>query len=203
MNRYSSYNCKITSRLLGALVAVFFCALLLRPATVFASIGQPVVKTIVVYGGGESAFGTDLNTSRAMGKLLQSSPVLAGVNVRKTAASYLSSHLGKSVAVYTWDQNRNGNVVPQSENTMLMRLDYSVWPQVIDGKSVVIGVIAVHVMRFLKQGFSCFDTHTDFLPVDSFVVADDPAQTQRNLESAIGRLLYGFGANIYINNKDE
>jgi hypothetical protein len=136
---------------------------------------------------------TNSSTFREMAKLLQTSPVLSGENVRKTAAGYLSSRLGKSVAVYTWDQDRTGKVVPRSENTMLLRLDYSVWPQVIDGKTVVIGAIAVHVMRLMKEGFKCFDTKTDFLPVDSFVVTDDPAQTQHNLEAAIARLLDGFG----------
>jgi hypothetical protein len=192
MNYYFTYDAQNISRVFGALITVLFFGLLFGSAPVLAAI-TPDVKTIVVVDGFGVSQIEDSSTRRAMTTLLTTSPVLSEENIKKVATDYLTSHLQDKVSVLAWDYHTAGNL-PKGESTLLLRLDYTAWPQEVDGKSVTVGAIAVHVMRLLKDGFRCFNNDSDFQPVDSFVITDDAAQTQHNLEDAIGRLLFRYGA---------
>lgn len=190
MNKHPSYETRNIRRIFGLLVTVLFCGQLLKPVPAFAYI-TPSIRAIVIQAVPRPSLKTDSEPQRNMAKLLQTSPQLSPDNIKDLAVSYLSSRLGDKVAVSQWG---HGDIAeqPHGSMTIVLRIDYSVWPQEVDGKSLLVGVVAVHRATFRKDGL-CFDpSAVAGTPVDSFVVSDDAIETQHNLKDAIARVLSWF-----------
>jgi hypothetical protein len=192
MNKHPSYETRNIRRIFGSLVTVLFCGLLVKPVPAVAWI-TPDIKTIAIVAAFGESQNDDSSTPREMDKFLNTSPVVNRENIENIAVKYLAARLKGEVSVLVWDK-RDAGKLSYGVSSLLVRLDYSVWPLQIDGKPVKVGTMAVHVTHLLKEGHYCFDNN-DFtsLPVDSFVVTDDPAQTQHNLEAAVARQMDGFG----------
>ena len=183
----TSSSCNRKMRSFGVFAAL--CVLIWPSVPAFAYI-LPSTKAIVIQAVARPALETDSATRRDMTKVMQTTPALSPENIKKLAVSYLSSRIGDKVAVSAWG---HGDVIepPHPWSAMVLRIDYSVWPQEVSGKTVLIGQLAVHHATLYKGGM-CFDRQVAYGPVDSFIVSDDHIQTQHNLEQSIRRLLSGY-----------
>lgn len=124
-----------------------------------------------------------------MWKLMVESKSLKKENVRTIAMSFLNSKLRGKIAIVKSDLlMEDKRSIP--ELSLVMRLDYSVWPNTVDGKTVLLGAIALTVQHSPEiEDDYLSDTRYGWQPVEAFVVSNDDAETHANLEIAIARLL--------------
>lgn len=162
----------------------------------------PLDETIIVWveDGFTQVTKTPLRVE--MLNLVKESTLVNKENIEKIAVAYLAPRLKSNAPATT-----NPSVISHAslnhkrfpvDDLTILRINYTPWIQHVDGQRVIIGALAVHPSQYNRQssGICIPIDKSEFDPVDTFIITDDDAQTQRNIESAIARLLERYTRGI-------
>jgi hypothetical protein len=129
-----------------------------------------------------------------MRNLLFHSTILGRGSIQRKAIAYLKSKLKDEVKVESSDR-LNEDRKPDLPSTLMLRLDYTIWPHTIEGKRVLIGAVAVSPeagKNVEHNGWT--DATRGWQPVDTFVVGATDQETQENIDAMLARLLSRYAA---------